>query len=115
LEFIPESDKPIFTFLTRQGIRPGEARALKVKDLDFKHEILIVQRTFSTNVIRERTKSKKVFPRFINPELIPLLIDLCKEKLPEAFVFTNPRTGRPYTEQPVTRRWNKALKKADVD
>lgn len=112
---IPENDSPIFYFLTRQGIRPGEARALKVKDIDLVKGVLIVSRTYSADVIRERTKSKKVMPRLINPELLPMLKQSCRNKLPEAFVFINPRTKRPYNDKTLNNVWNRACKAAEVE
>jgi integrase len=115
LSFIGQGDRSIFVFLTRQGIRPGEARSLKVKDMDFGRGILIVSRTFSENVIHERTKSKRVFPRLINPELLPMLGSLCKNKFPESFVFSNPRTARPYNDKTINRIWNKACESAGVE
>ena len=36
------------------------------------------------------------------------------DKLPEAYVFLNPRTGRPYTIKPVNNMWNEACKEAGV-
>ncbi|MBF0558679.1 MAG: site-specific integrase [Nitrospirae bacterium] len=114
LSFIPEPDRPIFIFLTRQGIRPGEARSLKVKDFDFERGIITVARTFSDRIIRECPKPRLVKPRMINPELIPMLKMLCADKLPEAYVFLNPRTGRPYTIKPVNNMWNEACKEAKV-
>ena len=114
LSFIPGADRPIFTFLTRQGIRPGEARSLKVKDFDFERGIITVARTFSDRIIRECPKPRMVKPRMINPELIPMLRMLCADKLPEAYVFLNPRTGRPYTIKPVNNMWNEACKEAKV-
>ena len=114
LSFIAEPDRPIFTFLTRQGIRPGEARSLKVKDFDFERGIITVARTFSDRIIRECPKSRMVKPRMINPELLPMLRMLCADKLLEAYVFINPMTGRPYTIKPVTNMWNEACKEAEV-
>jgi hypothetical protein len=92
LSFIEEPDRPIFTFLTRQGIRPGEARSLKVKDLDLERGIITVARTFSDRIIRECPKPRRIKASMINPELLPLLRQQCAGKLPEAFVFLNPST-----------------------
>lgn len=109
LQTIPVEDVPIFQFLMFQGIRPGEARALKVKDFIFKdgNETITVARTFSERILRERVKGKKVAPRKLNPMLVPMLKGLCRGKLPEAFVFINPRTGRFYSENATRRIWKK--------
>lgn len=115
LKAIPEAHRPIFTFLAFQGIRPSEARALKVKDVNLKLNTLIVARTYSEREIRERVKGKVVRPRLINPAVQPLLEEVCRNKHPEAFVFTNPRTKRPYSENVLRRLWGDARTKVEID
>ena len=113
IKSIPEHDRPIFLFLAFQGVRPGEARALKVKDIDFRNECLTIRRTFSGNTLKERVKSRIIKPRAINPLLIPLLQELCRDKTPDAFIFINPRTGKPYDKNALQRIWNKAITGSD--
>jgi len=115
IEAIPERDRPIFTFLAFQGIRPGEARALKVKDINFEDASFIVSRTYSDRMIRERVKGKVMRPRAINPILEPLLKEQCSGKHPEAFVFVNPRTGRPYTQNLINELWMRVRKSMGLD
>lgn len=117
LQNIPEDDKPIFQFLMFQGTRPAEARALKVKDFTFKEdeEMVIVSRTYSERQLRERVKGKRVAPRKLNPLLVPMLKELCKNKHPEAFVFINPRTGKPYSENATRRIWKKIRKELGLE
>lgn len=115
LKAIPEADRPIFIFLAFQGVRPGEARALRVKDLDLKKGVLIVSRTYSGRIIREKVKSKVVRPRLINPILIPLLEEACRNKHPEAFVFLNPRVGRSYSENVIYKIWKGMKEKLGLD
>lgn len=112
---LPAEDRDIYFFLSYQGIRPGEARALKVKDIDFAKRIITVSRTYSDRVIRERVKSKVVKPRMINPVLTSILLDACKNKLPDAFVFINPRTKGPYSENVIRRIWDDTRKKIGID
>ena len=114
LKLIPREDSPIFEVLSLQGIRPGEARSLKVKDINFCNSTLVISRTFSDDKIRERVKSKIIKPRLINPDLISLLRTECKDKHPESFVFLNPRTHKPYTKAVLSRVWRRAIKKAGV-
>lgn len=115
LEGIPEGDRPIFEFLALQGVRPGEARALKVKDFNFKEGSFTVSRTYSNRRIRERVKGKVVTPRLINPALAPMLQELCKDKHPEAFVFISPRTGKPYSEDALFRIWDETRTTVGID
>ena len=115
LEAIPEAHRPIFSFLAFQGIRPSEARALKVKDVNLKQGTLLIARTYSDRVIRERVKGKVVKPRLINPAVLPLLEKVCRNKTPEAFVFTNPKTRKPYSENVLRRLWSDTRKAVGID
>lgn len=113
LRLIPAQDRPIVIFLALQGTRPGEARALKVKDLDLKHGVIRVCRTFSGDELRERVKGKFERPRLINPALTELLADACRNKHPEAFVFTN-QHGETYTKSQLWHIWDRARKSAGL-
>ncbi len=115
LKAITEADRPIFTFLSFQGVRPSEARALKVKDIDFKTESITIERTFSDRKIRERVKGKVSRPRAINPMIVPMLKEACHGKHPEAFVFVNPQTTRPYTQNRINDIWVEARKTKGLD
>lgn len=115
LERIPAEDRDIFALLSFQGVRPGEGMAVKVMDFDFDEGSVTIKRTFSDNILRERVKSQVVRPRLINPVLLPMLKELCRNKLPDSFLFINPRTGRPYTDDALFRIWDKARKDAGID
>lgn len=106
-------DRPIFTFLALQGVRPGEGCALKIKDFDFtlENESFTAVRTFSDRKLRERVKSKVERPRALNPVLVPMLKELCLNAHPEAFVFINRRTRKPYSNDILQRIWKKAKAK----
>lgn len=111
----PEGDKPIIQFLALQGVRPGEGIVLKVKDLNLESGVIIISRTLSKGKVKERVKSKVIKPRLINPELLPMLKEICKDKLPESFVFLNPRTGKPYSKTALARVWNEVKKNIGMD
>jgi len=112
---IPLEDRYIFIFLTRQGVRVSEARALKIKDVDSEKGHLVMRRTFSARVLTERTKTRKEDERQINPEILPMMKRLCNRRFPDEFVFVNPRTGRPYGEKTLNAIWNKACAAVGVD
>ena len=57
----PEERYAIF-FLMCHGMRPGELRALKHKDIDLKKNQIIVRRSFSRTSLRDTTKSKNCRP-----------------------------------------------------
>jgi integrase len=111
---LPEKDRLIYLFLMLHGCRPSEARALKVKDLDFENGTIIFRRVFTGpigNTLIERTKTyrQRVIP--INPEMENILRELYKDKLPEAFIFTDSKTGKPYPSRTLIKRWRAACEK----
>ena len=59
-------------------------------------------------------KRKKLNLGLINPELLPMLKRICKNRFPEEFVFINWRTGRPYNRNIFNDIWNEACKKAGI-
>jgi integrase len=114
LEAIPEKHRPIFFFLTRQGLRPAEAGALKWRDIDLKNGIVTPQRTFSNRKIVERTKGKSIRPRLLNPEILEVLKTMPRG-LPEVFLFVNPNNKKPYQNYTLERIWKDACKKAEMN
>jgi site-specific recombinase XerD len=44
-----------------------------------------------------------------------MLRELCEDKHPDAFVFVNPNTDRPFTEDILWDRWEEARKKTGLD
>jgi integrase len=115
-EKVPDDDKPIIAFLMLHGCRPGEARALKCRDVDFENGAIRIAATFSKNIYREKRKGKRsrsvTIP--IHPELYAWLEDRVKGNMPEAFVFINPRTGMPYSQEAMTRIWNNVRSAAKI-
>jgi integrase len=109
---VRDEDKPIVGFLMLHGCRPGEARALKCKDVDIENESITIGATFSGGKYREKRKGKRsravTIP--IHPEMLGYLTDRIGGALPEAFVFANPRTGNPYTEGSLRRLWQRVRK-----
>ncbi len=114
LNYIPDKHKPILMFLMLQGCRPGEARALKCKDIDLRNETIIIRATFSNGIYLERRKSKNAITIPIHPEMMDFLKERVKNNLPEAFVFVNPNTGGPYSENNLRNIWSKVRQKANI-
>ena len=108
---IPESDRDLYLFLALHGCRPSEGRGLKVKDLDFQRESIRISRQFagrSGNILMENTKTKRMREIPMNETMIWRLKDLCRGKLPDAFLFVNPRTGKPYAKTTYQEIWDAA-------
>jgi integrase len=114
LNAIPDRHRFIFFFLTRQGLRPGEAMALKWEDIDLQTGILTVKRTLSSRKIREKTKTKKVRPRLLHPDIHDLLKAIPRG-LPHTYLFINPNTAKPYLPDTVNRLWNSACDSVKVE
>ncbi len=101
--------RPIFEFMMYHPVRPGEARALKVKDFDLALGEVLIQRAFSLKEVRSR-KNKK-------PYRLPLSASfdsaVLKGKFPDMFVFLN-KAARPYTSEGLRKLWHKARVKAGI-
>lgn len=110
-----DKHKPFVAFLMLHGCRPGEARALKVKDVDLRQQVITISATFSDEVYKERRKGRGAKPVMvpIHPEMLDYITDRIKNNLPEAFIFTN-RNGMPYTRSDVKHVWEKMKEKANI-
>jgi integrase len=105
LERLPEAHRDVISFAMETGLRPGELCALKAADVDLSGGSLLVQRTYSASELKQTTKGK-------NKKRIPLsdtALDLARrhlrDKLPEAWLFINPDTGRGYRVEYIRRVW----------
>lgn len=108
IENVAEGDRPIITFLMLQGCRPGEARALKCKNVNLRDLTITISASFSREVYREKRKGRGAKPVVIpiHPEMVKYLKERVSNNLPEAFVFCDPKTGGPYTENALRRIWD---------
>jgi integrase len=116
-ELVPDKHKPIFAFLMLHGCRPSESRALKCKNVDLQNHTITISATFSGSIYREKRKGKK--SRFvtipIHPELYGYISDRVKNNLPEAFIFINLTTGKPYSKNTLQDIWATVREKAGID
>ena len=115
-EMVPDEHKPIVAFLMLHGCRPGEARALKCKDVDLENGAIRVSATFSGNVYRPRRKGKKAKPYIvpIHPEVYDHIARRVKSSLPEAFLFPHPSTGQSYYASALSKIWKIVRDKAGI-
>lgn len=108
-EAIPDDDKPIIAFLMLTGCRPGEARALKCKDVNLDLDVININATFSGRVYRKKRKGRRskdvTIP--IHSEISDYIKNRVTNNLPEAFLFIYKKTGQHYTEDKLKRIWDK--------
>ncbi len=116
-ENIPEDDKPIFSFLMLSGCRPGEARALKCRDVDLDQGIINISSTFSGRVYREKRKGRNsksvVIP--IHPEILHYIKSRVESNLSGAYLFINLKTGLYYSENKLRKIWNRVRERVELD
>lgn len=115
--YIPDQDKPIIAFLMLSGCRPGEARALKCKDIDLEQETITISATFSDYTYRAKRKGQgsKNITIPIHSEMLGYIKDRVQNNLPEAYIFTNTNNGRHYSKTKLGHIWNDARNKAGLD
>lgn len=112
LEYIPDEHKPIFVFLFNQGCRPSEVRALKIKDIDLETQSVTYRRTWSGEVLRETTKTKRIRHNILFPETLTAIMPLIKGRFPEDFLFVHGKTiKRHYSRSLLDRIYNNALRR----
>ena len=115
-DLVPAADKPILSCMILYGVRPGEARALRCKDVDLRTETMVICSTWSKDQLKERRKGrgakKLVVP--IHPEIRDYIVERVSGNLPEAFLFANPIHGGPYSVQRLRKVWAKVKAAAGI-
>jgi len=101
----------IFETLAALGCRPGEICALKKRDLVGGR--VYIQRAFDNAGHLKETKSNKIQCKMLPPDLYARLGELCRDRLPEAFIFSGQR-GAPYRPVYLTQLWKTAARKAEI-
>lgn len=110
IQYLQPQHRPIYTFLMYHPLRINEATALKVKDFDLKKRSLHICKAFSDKQLRPR-KNKRCYYLPLSSQFDTSIL---KDKLPEAFAFTNSK-GKPYQGNGLRKMWKKACKKAGID
>jgi hypothetical protein len=117
---IPEADRGIFLAL-KMGIRPGEARALRIGDFDFASGVLSIREALKgegSAAPRGETKTGEPGDYPVSAELQEWLAEqIPTERRFQADLplFPNPRTGRPYSSHKLREMWIAACEAAEVE
>lgn len=116
LNLAKEKDKPILMFLMLSGIRPGEARALKVGDVDLDRQNIHVYATFSGEVYRTARKGRgaKGYYIPIHPEMIPYITERVKSSTPAAWLFPANSKGKAYSSSNLQYLWMGIIRKSGI-
>ena len=109
LDHISPRHRPVFEFLVYHPVRPGEARALRLKHFNLDEMTVHIAEAWSLDQLRTR-KNKRDYYLPISQHFD---VSVLQSKLPEAFIFCNV-TGRSYTQENLRRIWHRACKKAGV-
>ena len=100
-----ESRKHLATmvpFAIGTGARKSEQLGLKVRQVDF----------FRNLVVFDKTKSGRTRMVEINSDVRQILLELCRGKGPDDYVWVNPTTGGPYTD--IKRSFTGACEDAKI-
>ncbi len=110
-----KADRETIEFGFETGLRPGETCALKVKDVDEINRQILVRRTWSGKHLIDRTKGKNKMWLPLSNRAWDIIRPRIKDALPEAFIFVNPRSGRPYRPKVLNRVWKEFSGYRDMD
>jgi integrase len=103
--------KAFFLFLMHQGCRPGEARALRWEDIDWRTQTVTIHAAMDQETYRPTTKEKDIRILPLHPAVITGLKDLPRAL--SGYVFTY--RGKPLQKKLTWRTWRTAAKKAGID
>lgn len=110
-------------FLLSTGVRPSEAIGLQVKHLDFSQRSITIEsvlargiggKTASRSRVRKSTKTGNVRFLPMNDSLYQMLLIQCKDKSPEALVFTSPKGNAIDDQNFLKRIWKPILESLEI-
>lgn len=116
-DFVPDRHKPIVAFLMIYGCRPGEARAMKCKDVDLANDCFTISSSFSAHIYREKKRKgrgSKPTVKPIHDDIRSYIEDRVDNNHPEAWLFPNPATGEAYGPRSLSKLWQRIRTKAGI-
>ncbi len=103
------------TFAFWGGLRTGETIALRLNDIDFKNERILVRRSLSRGILKSTKTNKQRWVKLLPPAKEAIVAQIKLLGAPDGWVFPNPFTKQRWAnESKITKRWRKALEKAGV-
>jgi len=101
---IPKEHRPIFHAMRQYGLRPSEARAVYQSSIS--NGKIIIERSFSENLLRNTTKTGELRSYLLTPFIQNMLNHLPKSSSP--FLFDR-GDGKAYTSKNLNKIWRQAL------
>lgn len=105
LRLISKIHRDIFEFGMETGLRPSELCAIQVGDINFFNRTATIQRGYSGTVLHSNTKGKNKLPIPLSDRAYNIALRNSKDKLPYAFLFINPVTGKGYPLHTLDNIW----------
>lgn len=102
--------RALFQFLMFTGCRPGEARALRWEDINWKEKVVTIHAAMDREVYRPYTKERDVRILPLHPALVSSVCTL--PRAISGYVFT--RNGHPLTANTIQKTWMRAANRAGV-
>ena len=102
--------RAFFLFMFKQATRPGEARALRWENIDFKRNRVTIAAAMDLNVYKNHTKERDIRELPLHEDVRAAL-----ESLPRnitGFVFTF--RGKPFSHKVIYDTWRRACQKAGI-
>ena len=112
LEHVPDYAKLLIETMIETGVRPGSVIAAKVRDLE--DGGIRIERAFTRKRKIKATKTGVTSWKALSSSLYARLGATTRDKLPDAWLFTNSRGG-PFTTNLASEIWRDAARKAKVD
>lgn len=112
LQHVRAGLRPMIEIMCETGIRPGEAVALKVKDLV--NGGIFIERALGQFGEVKETKTGAKFHKPLSEGLFRRLEEICRGKFPEAWIFTT-QAGTPWRGNRVSDYWREAAQKEQVN
>lgn len=103
------------SFSLWSGLRTGETIALRASDLQLDKNRILVRRSLSRGILKTTKTDKQRWVHLLPPARQAIEAQLALFKAPDGWVFPNPFTRQRWkNESKITKRWAKALERANV-
>jgi len=104
LERLPEGRRGLYQLMMNIGARVSEVLTLQVSDVNFARKVVILQRTWSGDTIRETTKTGKRRTLPLTDTALEILAEAIGDKIGNAYIWSK-TDGTPYIRQEIYTEW----------